>query len=430
MNFDVLYIICEQYGNNLEDLAILAEASDHFIPVVRHIFKRNYPNMTSLEILDQGCSNIGVDMRKRDNILTDDNNFIKYFGDYFTKISIKYHSAHNTPEKIEKFSETNEIINLYCADTLIELEIHSEALFDFDVMKRPFEKLEILSLSGNFKISAHTFNTTFPSLQELSLHFVYRIEEKTFLTNHYPQLKRVCLDASPLQNSKPFDLFRKFFRKNPQIHTFTMKNNVKGVLEAVNELLPNLEHLELHKYHSNTRREDGDIILFENVKNFTMVYDYPPKNIEFKNLIEVRSSGNLHYHQLWADFVEKNPKLQRLYVRVPFQNDDQVKKLAAVASNLTDIFLEFRKTVSNENILNLVRHCPKLKRMHLDARFLSEDVIRRNYSFESVAVLLREEFGNEFEIVTESEKQLLMKRLDSYSCFSPTEIPVFQRHLL
>lgn len=412
LNFDVLFIICEPY-DSIRSLTTLTDASDFFLPVARHLFNRNYANRTSVELLDPGPQVIGLDTQIHDSIYTNNKNFIRNFGDLFTKLTIRYWTSNNSTEQMKKIAEMNDVINMYCADTLVELEIRSSELFDFGAMKNPFEKLEILSLNGNFTASVQKFNDLFPYLRQLSLIYIKSVD-LNFIVNHYQHLERVHLDALHFKNSgcMSVEVFDEFLKKNPQIRSFTMKNNFKGLLQAVNELLPDLEHLELHKYNSYARLEDQEIVLFDNVKNFTIIQDYPPENIQFRNLVEFCTSGYLHYRQSWVDFVERNPNLQKLYVKVPLADDKLVEKLAAVASNLTNIFLRFGNHVSDESIFNLIRNNRKLKKMHLDANYIIPTFSScHDYSFKLVAELLQEEFGNEF-MITASVEELFMERLN------------------
>lgn len=84
----------------------------------------------------------------------------------------------------------------------------------------------------------------------------------------------------------------KMLRKNPQIRSLHLLGSIQSFLDTINELLPDLEHLELQSLRKSSN--NSNVINFKNVKTLNYYSDYSGSlNIYFEKLNELHTDA---YH--------------------------------------------------------------------------------------------------------------------------------------
>lgn len=408
LDLDIQFYIWENL--QLNDLISLAETNERFSMLAGDIFRRKHSKKTlEIDFMDFAEESIIVSdkiisMNDSEIILK----LLKKFGHFMKKLAIKPSDVNQT--------DIIQAINLFCADTLIEIDIHNFQSNFFEHMTKPFTQLKGLSLQGIFKrLMSPTLNLAelFPAMQNLTFEFVI-VEDpncSSDIAKAFPNLQHLSVNAHQFSNPNHIneDDFTELIKKNPQIRTLTLQNCDRNLLKVVNEIHPNLEVLELFDYVKlrNSEHDEGRIV-FKNLKKFVITnsYESVPQNIDFKNLVEFHSDGSQAIGAVmctkWIDIVEHNIHLERLHVtRDPLSNE-QLEKLASISSKLTEIFLNVKANINNEAIVKLMRNSPKLKRMNLSVNFDHE----RN--FEVAAGMIENEFGKKCS-VTASECNLFVE---------------------
>lgn len=394
-----------QTFENLEpkELLTLSEASDRFLVVAQNIFETKYSDKT-IEISDALPTEEDVFIDRRGVISIDDRvvalNILERFGHLIQKLAIRYSS-----------DDLNEIINsigLHCADGLIQLEIDSFDVKLFEKFQKPFKNVEILSIVGHFnRVAASnlSFTELFPVLRELSLNHVEINDPKSLLIE-IPTLRHVHINAYQfnMTNHLTENQFQDLLRKNSQIESLKLDNGNRELLKLINRIVPKLESLELVNYNPSV---DSDLIVFENVENFTISHslESAPNGVDFPNLVEFHAVDFEEYSNEWIHLVQRSKQLKRIYIGSTSISNEQIEKLANISSNLTDIFIEAQAIIKDETIVKLVRNSRSMEMLFMTF------YIDNGYSYEHVAQLLRNEFENLYEI-NDCEYELIVVRLD------------------
>lgn len=329
---------------------------------------------------------------------------LKKFGHLITKLSIEYNQFPTLGGV--NMAPIIKYINKYCADSLIEFSVTvtSDYMEFFDKMAKPFQNVEILSISGRFNKLAsanHDFAELFPSVTSLSLNYV-QVFQQNSLDLNFQHLKQLNISFGQIDNSS-FSQHHaeQLIRRNPPIHSMKLVRSDSNLLNVANEALPELESLEL----VGLVIKENKRIVFENVKLFTVVGDLGiiPETIAFKSLTEFHWIGLPVCNDKWMDLVEQNPHLMRLSVKTSVINDPQLKKLSEMQLNLVDISLLLHSDVQDDTIVEFVRKNKHMKRIQF----------AHKYSLKSTADAIQNEFGNEWTIEihhNNNENQLTLER--------------------
>lgn len=300
-------------------------------------------------------------------------------------------------------------VNLYCADSLVELDIDNTHPDFFLPMMKPFKNVRNLSIQGTFN-SLTTLNFSFPelfpSLESLSIQTI-SINDPNSIIQLYRGLKCVHVRTRQFDGTNHFteNNFKELLTRNPQVRKLKLESSRRKLLEVVNELLPELEDLELHDYYPSQYPEPEPAIEFKNVNNLTMnrCHCSAPKNVHFNSLVEYNVVSTTIFCNRWIDVVGKSLHLDRLFVKV-FVSDDEFIRLAGVSSNLTQMNFKVSSNVQDTTIVNLIRNSHKLNIMHL--------FIYGRQTFDPVVPVLQQQFGNEFLVSASDEGLLVTRRIN------------------
>lgn len=370
-DLDVLFLLFK--NPELEELLSDGDTIRHVFVLAQEVFVRKFSNRP-IEITDAKCWCID-----QTNCINDKEvlwRIIKNFGHFIPKLMLRFSETVNLTE----ITEVNELINAYCGDTLNELEIVSSVVYVFDGMTKPFTQLETLTLNSDFirfASSSLTFSELlFPRLAVLHVDKIH-MDYPNALGYAFPYLQHVSVRCFNLNipNHLTGEHFLELLKKNPQIHSLTLNNVNRTLLTIINGILPNLEGLELQSYQPSDNFDAGEMIVFENVKEFKMMSSSvsAPRNIEFPNLITFYTLGSAFFCNRWVELVEKAPKLENCFVKTDRVYSGQIGRLAEATSNLIQVIVKIVASnidpVLAEEMVKLVRNNGNLRRMYLTASF-------------------------------------------------------------
>lgn len=169
-------------------------------------------------------------------------------------------------------------INLYCSDTLVELNILSKSDV-FQKFKLPFKQLQYVSLNGwfdQFKNESITFATVFPAMRQLTLSNLY-LEKIGILNHNYPKLKHITSSCQWTDDRTKFDEYRLWdvIKLNQQLKKLSLWSARPSSLVRLAEVLPHVENLELFEYRGwdRNRHEVVKNITFENLRKLSVPSD-------------------------------------------------------------------------------------------------------------------------------------------------------------
>lgn len=316
----------------------------------------------------------------------------------------------NAKDTDKLYRSVNAAINLYCAESLVDLQISS--IYDniFEEMEKPFTQVESVTLKGNFKklSNSHlTFDELFPALRRLSLQYV-EIHNKTLVEINFPNLE--YLSAGIFDYDDPHRLtttdMEKILRKNPQIRRLKLQRSNQYLLRIVSELLPNLEKLEIEDHNNNTPNEpqDENKISFENLKVLTLfsIFSKLPKNVSFEHLEELHTEVFPGCMSWGRNLLIKCSHLKKLYLEKGCVESEMLKTLIPVEAKLNEISFRFCGNVGVTDIIQFVRDNHQINKMN----FEMFDIMN---SLKSVTHALRKDFNHGW-IITEGNYRISIER--------------------
>lgn len=329
---------------------------------------------------------------------------LKYFGHLIKRMNIDYNEYYLSTEDPK---EVNDYINLYCADTLTNLNVMGEDENLFAEMKKPFKAVKNLILSGPFKSLASStlsFGELFPALHELSL-YIKSINDQNSVVQAYPHLEK--LSVSFWYNALSETVYEQLLRQNSHIKKLSIFNSSRRLMRITNQIVPDITYLHIRSYNPNNDPADGQSVVFKHVTNFTYESygdsDQVPDDVLFEKLTEI--SIGLKSYKNWIIFAERNPNLQKLKIRGPVYKD-QFERLNEVGSNLIDVQIQsIDKDVSDDSILRFVRAHKNANRIHLYGRRIDY------YGFREVGMILKGEGFEDIFDIKAYETVLLLDRL-------------------
>lgn len=367
-DLDVLFLLFK--SSESEDLLSDEDTIQHVFVLAQEVFVRKFSERP-LEISDATCW-----CMDKTNCIDDKEEFsriIKNFGHFIPKLTLRFSNTVNLTE----IAEMNELINAYCDDTLNELEIVASYSYVFGGMNMPFKQLETLTLRSEFISFANlflSFDELFPRLTVLHIDKIH-MDYPSVIVGAFSNLEHISLSCFNLNipNHLTDEHFQEFLKKNQQIRSLKLNDVNRTLLGIVNEILLNLDKLELQNYYPSDNFDDGDVIVFENVKEFKMMSSSvsAPRNVEFRSLRTFYTSGSAFFCNRWIELIEKAPQLENLFMKTDSIHNGQFERLAAATSNLIEIIVRIIAGnidhVLGENIVSLVRNNRNLRKMYLSA---------------------------------------------------------------
>lgn len=389
----------------LNDLVAIADTNKHFLSLSQVAFARKYSKKT-IQINDPYQNPY-----KRMNSM--DKASVVYIHDYTVVLKVLMHFGHLIQKLVVKYSEShsfgpvdiNEIskmISLYCSDTLIHLEVDSFQSKFFNNLKRPFTKVQEVSVRGWFYALESLnldSNELFPAVRRLSLKYI-RLSIVKSIEREFKYLEHIHIDVTPEFESEHLKKINieNVLRKNAHIRSFALVSGNWELLNTINQLLPNIENLKLENYNVISR--DRPEIIFKKVTNFTYAdLQSLPKYLTFQQITEFHFEAHPRNINELIEFVERNSHLTKIFVDKGYFNENSLKFLSTAQLNVTEMNLML-VDVSDQNILHFLRKYEKLRTIQ----------ISRNESLEPMVKMLNVEFEDKWIIIAEKFKLMIKCR--------------------
>lgn len=389
---------------NLSTILSFHVHDDYYSQIAEDVFKRKYSHKI-IKIVDPVL--IGLDEIPEEDDTVHIKQFgeilrvLKIFGHLITRLWIEYNQYRAFGVDMAPIVK---YVNLYCANTLIEFNVvmNSDYTEFFDEMTKSFEHVEQLSISGRFnKLTSSTlsFVEMFPSVRSLSLDYV-QVLDKNGLDLKFLNLTHLNVE---IDNSRfTSEDIENILRANPKIQRLELGRGDLAILKVASEVLHDLESLELMNFFGgHYSDDDNERIVFENVKYFSVDGNIP-EIVDFKNLTEFYLTSFLLSDGEWIDFVAQNTNLLKLSVNKCQINNSQLQRLTEMELNLVKISLFLNFSVEDKTIASFVRKSGHMKKINFNKPF----------ALKSAAELLRNEFGNEWNVTlcqSESESKVTLE---------------------
>lgn len=281
LNADVLHSIFSHL--RVQDYLQLSKAFPQLSPLINDAFQQKYRN-NQLRI--QAINTIESDTISEyfNGIVVDGVRIFREVTKQFGHL-IKRIYAYNQGITEYQSKTINEIIQEYCADTLVDLDLEYIKTNTFAQFTKPLANLQRLSFDVGIdyvREGVLTLDNLCPRLERLELWLHSNNNNYSFINYHFPHLKSLLFRvAGPSIARAHKEQLDDILRKNPQITEIEIHDFPKDYVKVVHELLPNITKLILHEFDIGDEE-----IHFEHVTNFTL-YGRESRSVEnfsFSNL--------------------------------------------------------------------------------------------------------------------------------------------------
>lgn len=279
---------------------------------------------------------------------------LKYFGHLIRSLSVQIFSGIRAETELIKKS-----INLYCSETLIEIDIknYNSPNF-FESMTNPFKMVQKVSLYGKFdKLNNSQLNSgeIFPALRQLTTALSVKLDDINSI-GHFPLLERMIADFTTYENEEVCVAeYKRLITMNPQIRSLILIHATQDLLKFSADNLPYLESLEL-EYYEGRHQDESVTIHFKNVKHFKIIgiSISIPNNISFGRLIEFETGGCPKSCRKWIDFVEEYKNLEKFRLNDCYLRNQDVLRLAQAELNADEILFQCDWNINIRSIGKLI----------------------------------------------------------------------------
>lgn len=309
---------------------------------------------------------------------------LKYFGELFPVLAI-----HNNNFEAERSIVINRYANKYVSEfvTQFKLDIVEGTLEQYTNAFKGVQELDCIIKAENIDDTVLPWNELFPNLQKLSLEIDVTLElngNYSFADCELPQLEALVISYN--DTGKRNKQIEGLIRKNPQIRDLELKFCQRDYIKVINQLLPNLETIILHKLNLN------EALHFEKVQRFVLKTNNPRgiENLSFSNLESIRIHYSPRLFDNWLAFFKKHPNLFRLHLQEHTSSNQsvQLEELTSVLPNLVEVTMQYSNYISREDIAKFIETHDKLMKFRFFVRSYKAP------DFDT----LRDRFGDEWEI--------------------------------
>lgn len=341
---------------------------------------------------------------------------LKNCGNCISHIRIDHHNLQN-----EQMSAIFESMNLHCSGTLIRLHVTNGPGNCFDAIAKPFEKVKIVSLHGDFdklENSQLSFTEMFPAMQRLSLGKVF-VENMNWVDNAYLNLKHlnvpICKDnMAPKRFTETVAI--RLFNSNPYIRSLELWKASPNILKCVANHLKDLKELVLHN-HNNVKIDPNTVTdrhdLVANSDNINIHFDKLKvlqvefcshtslESLRFDNLEELRINclPRQTCHR-WIENMKNYNKLKKLHVDACLKSDD-IHQLAMAKLKLVEFNLRCNKDVEIRILIELIKSSMDLRKIRL--------ILLDKESSKRIRKVFREDLSSDW-IIIEEDFAILLER--------------------
>lgn len=325
LNGDCQWMIIKEM--DMDDLPAVAEAHDHIAYAVADVLRRkfatkmivigeagyyqNFGNAVNMEEFDDR-----IELRRHSAVPK----ILKNFGHLISKLMVLHEFT--IPDDVAQ--SIYSAINLYCSDSLTELQIFNQN-YVFAEFKKPFKNVEFVLLGGFFddlNNSNMTFAELFPAMRQLSTIKFYSIDANLF-AHHFPHLTTLTDEKQKWGDDKfhQYDSLINLIKLNPQIQNLTLRCAIPKLLQVVNDKLPQLQHLGLNFYRDIDSDEYN--INFEHVKSILVKASdlISAERFTFPNLEQIEFVDISYESHQWSEIIKNTPSLRRIQISNTYSLD-------------------------------------------------------------------------------------------------------------
>lgn len=388
---------------NLTELISIAEINQYFKILASDVFRRKYSKRTASIYLPY--------VKCKEMYEPETNEYfqiahvevaakmLKYFGHLIQSLSVQIFSGITAEnELIKKF------INLYCSETLIEIDIRNyQSPNVFESMTKPFKMVQKVSLHGKFdqlNNSKLISGEIFPALRQLTTALSVKLNDINII-GHFQHLERVIADFTTYENEEVcIAEYKRLITMNPQIRSLSLIHSTQELLKFSAENLDRLETLEL-EYYEGRHQDESIAIHFKNVKHFKIIgiSINIPNKISFGRLIEFETGGFPKSCWKWIDFVEEYKNLEKFRLNDCLLRNQDVLRLAQAELNADEILFQCDWNINIRSIAKLIENSKHLRKVHLVQLHMTKSILEElQWSF------------NEWNIIEFTSEILLEKR--------------------
>lgn len=258
------------------------------------------------------------------------------------------------------------MVNKYCHDTLLEMEILTSKKDSLKRMTKPFERVEYVafynslpeSISGSLQM-----NQLFPAMERLSLENLREANVTSYIDCHLPHLMHLHIDL--LEQSTNDTIFNNLVKKNPQIQSIELCKTSATLLSTVHSVLLNLESLTLC-----SAKHDAGELHFDSVKKLAITSGEQVASIDmqFVNLNELHGYIDGRHLDHWLQFLKKHQRVHNFAMKYAHMTDAQFEMIAALLPNLNEmhIYAVGPTFLSTETVVRLIERSTNLTRFTSD----------------------------------------------------------------
>lgn len=416
MDLDVQFLIHKDF--DLPNLFSVAEVSKAYSYNVVDVFRRKHlKNKTvkfdnAFSIYSDRVDNAPIDEKSiritDDEIIITNNGValkvLMHFGHVIKKL--KFQCNYVSKDYLPSIAQMVKYINTHSSDSLIELDIVSYVDNFFATIFKPFASVESVSFRGKFKsFDSHPtlrFEQIFPAMRNLSFYYI-EIPDGSVIDRSFVNLKNVLIHSTNESNRFREEHAEALVRKNPQINSIGIDRATRSLLKFISQHLSNLYVLSITNYYNEPTDDVSSPIVFENVKNFTIISRHllgVPENIHFPSLIEFNANAYTWQSENLIDIVHNTTRASSQFKKLKIWKDENfqchlsnghLNKLAEHELNLDEIRLKLGKGVTDETILTFLAMNEKTKII-----VLSRDDPPN--SFQNVIPIIWERFGDDWKV--------------------------------
>ncbi|XP_055325661.1 uncharacterized protein LOC129579544 [Sitodiplosis mosellana] len=366
---------------DLVDLLNIAESHVNFLKAAGYMYSRLYKDKT-IRINGKRCA-MGVFFKthtiKTDYIEVNDHHLcsqlLSIFGGHIKNLSINF----NNTAPIERFFNdgVQAQINEFCSSSLVELTIENCQHFSSEAFMRPFREVRYLSMQ-NCKLPFDTdeFYRIFPCLTRLEL-LKNTAVNPSFIEQHIPGLEHLALEVNYKGFTQKNILTALCF--NQQLSRLYLMSHVNTeLLHSINELIPNLQHLQLVILFGQFT---GDkLINFKHVQKVKLTTDCDPFidiPMKFDQLKELDIVANGGYEDGFINFIIRNKHLTKLSITAPSWNEIELSDsdVTTLGQELNLTELTFQRCYITDNVaIDLMNDCKVLRKLQFDLMEPSEEL--------------------------------------------------------
>lgn len=321
---------------------------------------------------------------------------LKSFGRFFTNLTLNYDS----------FSEweagrINARLSKHVTDSLVDVSFTHFNETHFKHLTGPFSAVEVIKFNECYLLTAiANLSTIFPSVREIQSGIFQNIADlRGFFEHHFPNLQKI---EESWRNSNKNDL-GEVFGLNPQLRNLSLYDVNWEFLSAINNTLPQLEHLEIQELLGNYFKISS--LHFEHMKSFKI---WKLKYASDRDRFGIEFGDNLEeVHDHTEEYVSKHfifrKNLKKLYVSGKSDNfqEEHFLRIAELIPDLetfetemyvyseraADQVVEFIETAQNLKLLKLHNCRPQFQQ------------------------LIKEKLGDEWEMIQDQREGHILQKV-------------------